>query len=68
MSSSVETKQAAVTAQDTCKIFRIPLSVGATEIEAQLLDHTGTPLCGAYFVCVRPDELCQQDPNAGSKP
>jgi len=51
--------EADVGAADQCTIFRVELDAGSTEIEAQLLDDTGRPLCGAYFVCVRPEELTE---------
>jgi hypothetical protein len=57
-----------VAAGDQGKVFRMELNAGATEIEAQLLDNAGHPLCGAYFVCVRPEELSEQNSDTRRKP
>ncbi len=62
-----QVEEAPVAAGDQGKVFRMELSAGATEIEAQLLDGAGVPLCGAYFVCVRPEEVNKQDGDPGRK-
>jgi len=48
-----QVQEAEVAAEDAAKIFTVALEAGPAEIETGLLEKSGEPLCGAYFVYVR---------------
>ncbi len=48
---------AAVQGNDRDAVFPVRLAVGPADVEATLLNLTGRPLCGAFYVTIAETEL-----------
>ena len=55
-----QVEEVAVAPEDNCAIFTLPLQAGPLDLEATLLDKGNQPICGAFYVYVRPEAMAPE--------